>query len=134
MASNTYIAIVDDDISVCTALSRLLRLADFQPISYLSAEAYLADDKRPRFDCLVLDVRLSGMSGIELLAQLAAQPTRPPVIFITALDEPAVRAKAEALGCAGFFSKSAPFAGIIDTIRRATRDPELRRSPGNASA
>jgi len=120
MASPTYIAVVDDDISVCTSLSRLLRLARFQPIAYASAEAFLADEQRPRFDCLVLDIRLGGMSGLELLAQLVAQKAQLPVIVVTAVDEPAARAEATALGCAGFFSKSTPGSGIIEAIRRAT--------------
>ena len=120
MGNNIYIAIVDDDASVCTSLGRLLRLARFQPIGYASAEAFIADDKRPRFDCLVLDVRLGGMSGLELFARLAADKNHPPVIFVTAVDEPRVRAEAAALGCAGFFSKSTPGAGIIEAIHRAT--------------
>jgi FixJ family two-component response regulator len=94
-------------------------LERFHPIDYGSAEAFLADDRRPRFDCLVLDIRLGGMSGLELFACLAADETRPPVIFVTAVDEPRTRAQAEALGCAGFFSKSTPGAGIVDAIRRA---------------
>lgn len=117
MGSNIYIGIIDDDASVCTSLGRLLRLAHLQPIDYASAEAFLADDKRPRFDCLVLDVRLGGMSGLELFARLAGDAAQPPVIFVTAVDEPKVRAQAEALGCAGFFSKSTPGAGIVDAIR-----------------
>lgn len=120
MAVNTYIAIIDDDPSVCASLGRLLRLARFQPIDYASAEAFLADRKRPRFDCLVLDIRLGGMSGLDLFASLAADQTPPPVIFVTAVDEPKARARAEALGCAGFFSKSTPGAGIVDAIRKAT--------------
>ena len=56
----TYVAVVDDDESVCRALSRLLRAEGIQPVSYLSAEAFLADTKRPQFDCLVLDIQLGG--------------------------------------------------------------------------
>ncbi len=134
MASHTYIAIVDDDLSVCTSLSRLLRQAHFQPISYLSAEAFLADDKQPRFDCLVFDVLMGGMSGVELFARIAAAPSCPPVIFISARDEPAARARAEALGCAGFFSKLAPGAEIIETIRRAVRDEQRVGSPADVQA
>ena len=68
-------------------MGRLLRLAGFQPISYPSAEAFLADEKHPQFDCLLLDIRLGGMSGLELFRQLAAQKNHPPVIFITAFPE-----------------------------------------------
>ena len=97
-----------------------LRLADFQPISYPSAEAFLADEKHPRFDCLLLDIRLGGMSGLDLFRQIAAQTTHTPVIFITAFDDPEMRAQAEALGCAGFFHKTTPGVEIIEAIRRAT--------------
>ena len=117
----TYIAIIDDDSSLCVSLARLLRSTGFQPITYPSPEAFLADEKQPQFDCLVLDVRMGGMSGLDLLQHLAAQKTRPPVIFITAFDEPDIRAQAEALGSAGFFRKSTPGVEIIEAIRRATR-------------
>jgi len=133
MTNNTSIAVVDDDRGVCTSMSRLLRLARFHPVSYASAEAFLADPKHLHFDCLVLDVHMGGMSGLELFAQIAADPTHPPVIFIAALDEPAVRAKAEALGCAAFFRKSSPGTDIIEAISRATRDLSSHRSPGDGS-
>src|SRR6185295_6180226 len=61
-----YVAVVDDDQSVCRSFARLLRSAGIQPITYFSAEAFLADSKRPQFDCRVFDVQLGGMSGIEL--------------------------------------------------------------------
>ena len=117
--SNNYIAVIDDESSICASMSRLLRLANFQPISYSSAEAFLADEKRPKFDCLLLDIRLGGMSGLDLYRQLAAQKDHAPVIFITAFDNPEMRAQAEALGCAGFFRKSSPGTEIIEAIRRA---------------
>ena len=118
--SNSYIAVIDDESSIRISLSRVLRLADFQPISYPSAEAFLADEKHPRFDCLLLDIRLGGMSGLDLFRQIAAQKTHAPVIFITAFDDPEIRAQAEALGSAGFFRKTTPGVEIIEAIRRAT--------------
>lgn len=134
MAYNTYIAVVDDDLSACTSLSRLLRLAHFEPVSYLSAETFLADRARPRFDCLVLDVRMDGMSGLELFKQIANNENHPPVIFISAVDEPGVRSEAQALGCVGFFSKSTPGADIIAAIRQATRDARPCDRKNDASA
>jgi FixJ family two-component response regulator len=68
----TYVAVVDDDEKLCQSFGRLLRAAGLQPITYPSAEAFLADTKQPRFDCLVLDVQLEGMSGIELAQRLTA--------------------------------------------------------------
>ena len=122
--NQTYIAIIDDESSLRTALSRLLRLAGFQPIAYPSAEAFLADAKGPRFDCLLVDIQLGGMSGLDLLRQLAGGGPRAPVIVITAFDDPDTRSQAAALGCAGFFRKSDPGSQVVDAIRRATLPKE----------
>jgi FixJ family two-component response regulator len=117
---NVYVAVVDDDESVCRSFSRLLRMAGFQPINYYSAEAFLEDSKHPQFDCLVLDVQLGGMSGLELSRRLASVRDATPVIFITAHDDPGARAEALATGCFGYFSKNQPGQIVIDAIRRAT--------------
>jgi FixJ family two-component response regulator len=114
----TYVAVVDDDESHCRALGRLLRAAAMQPITYSSAEAFLADTKHPQFDCLVLDIRLSGMSGIELGQRLVAEGGHTPFIYITAHDDPETRAGAEAAGCAAYFSKTDSAAEVLEAIRR----------------
>ena len=116
--THAYVAIVDDDESLCRSLGRLLRASGMQPIAYLSAEAFLADTKRPSFDCLVLDVKLGGLSGIELAERLVAEGGRVPFIFITAHDDPESRGRAEIAGCAAYFRKTDPGADIVDTIRR----------------
>ena len=116
-----YVAVVDDDRSVCLSFARLLRAAGIQPITYSSAEAFLADTKRPQFDCMVFDVQLGGISGIELTKTLAATSgPRAPVIYITAHDDPEARAAAEAAGCAAYFSKNESGAEVLATIRRLT--------------
>jgi FixJ family two-component response regulator len=115
----TYVAVVDDDESVCRSLSRLLRAAHLQPITYPSAEAFLVDTKHPKFDCLVLDIQLGGMTGLELSERLSAVNDDTPVIFITAHDEPEMRAQAKALGCAGCFRKTDSGADVLAGIRRA---------------
>jgi FixJ family two-component response regulator len=116
---NIYIAVVDDDESICLSMSRLLRAARLQPVTYSSAEAFLADTKRPKFDCLLLDVQLQGMSGLDLSRRLSAVNDATPVVFITAHDEPEVRAQAEAAECAGFFRKTDSGADVLAAIRRA---------------
>ena len=116
---NIYIAVVDDDESLCRSMSRLLRAAHLQPITYPSAEAFLADTKHPKFDCLVLDIQLKGMSGLDLSQRLSAVKDTTPVIFITAHDDPEVRAQAEASGCAGYFRKTDSGADVLAAIRRA---------------
>ena len=115
----TYVAVIDDDESMCRSFGRLLRAAGFQPISYLSAEAFVEDLKHPQFDCLLLDIQLSGMSGIELKKQLDASGSAPSVIFITAFDDPAARTEALATGCAGFFRKADSGSDVLDALRRA---------------
>jgi len=116
---NIYIAVIDDDESICRSMSRLLRAARLQPITYPSAEAFLADTKRPKFDCLVLDIQLKGMSGLDLNQRLSAVKDTTPVVFITAHDDPEVRAQAEASDCAGYFRKTDSGADVLAAIRRA---------------
>jgi FixJ family two-component response regulator len=121
---NIYVAVIDDDESVCLSMSRLLRAAHFQPITYPSAEAFLADQNHPRFDCLLLDIQLQGISGVELHRRLAAINNTTPVIFITAYDDPEARAQAEATGCAGYFRKTDSGTDVLATIRAAITHSE----------
>ena len=117
---NIYIAVIDDEETVCRSLSRFLRAAQLQPIAYRSAEAFLADTKHPKFDCLVLDIQLNGgMSGLELAQKLSAVKDVTPVIFITAHDDPVARAQAKASGCAGYFRKTDSGSEILAAIHRA---------------
>ncbi len=128
-SNNIYVAVVDDDGSLCRSFSRLLRMAGFQPITYASAEAFLQDTKRPRFDCLILDIQLGGISGLELHQRLAAVRDTTPVIFITAYDDPKVRAQALALGCAGYFRKNDGGQMVMEAIRRAIGNVERKGRP-----
>lgn len=115
----TYVAVIDDDMSLCRSLARLLRTAGMHPITYASAEDFLADDKRLRFDCLLLDIQLSGMSGIELTERLAAVGSRTPAIFITAHDDPNVRDRAVQTNCAAYLRKTEPGETVLSAIRNA---------------
>jgi len=121
-----YIAVIDDDESICRSMGRLLRAAHLQSVTYPSAEAFLRDTNRPVFACLVLDIQLPGMSGLDLRQRLAAVQDVTPVVFITAHDDPAVRAQAEASGCAGYFRKTTSAAEVLAAIRRVVglEDPE----------
>ena len=116
-----YVAVVDDDESFCRSLGRLLRAAGMQPITYASAEEFLADRKHPIFDCLVLDVHLGEISGIELGQRLVGEGRTAPFICITSHEDPETRALAEAAGCAAFFRKTDSGAAVLDAIRRVTR-------------
>jgi FixJ family two-component response regulator len=74
-ASNIYVALVDDDQSLCRSFSRLLRAAGFYAVTYSSGEMFLADASRPWFNCLILDIQLSGITGLELHRQLTSFST-----------------------------------------------------------
>ena len=113
-----YVAVVDDDEELCRSLGRLLRAAGFQPITYASAEALLADSKHPQFDCLLLDVQLGGMSGIELAERLVADGCSTPFIFITAHEHLNAQARAQVAGAAAYFRKTDSGADVLSVIRR----------------
>lgn len=113
------VAVVDDDESVCRSLGRLLRAAGLQSITYLSAEAFLADDKRPGFDCFIFDIQLGGISGIELAQRLASAGSLTPVIFITAHDEPNVREQAQRIPCFAFLQKTEPAGAVLAAIHQS---------------
>ena len=115
-----YVAVVDDDESACRSLGRLLRAAGLQPITYASGESFLADKNRPQFGCLVLDIQLAAMSGIELAQKLVAEGVQVPTIFITAHDDSQSRSEAEATGCAAYFRKNDSGAEVLEAIRRVT--------------
>jgi FixJ family two-component response regulator len=130
---NTYVGVVDDDESICRSLARLLRAAGFEAITYPSGEAMLEDLKHPQFDCLVLDVQLGGMSGPELKQRLTAEGRCPPVIFMTAHDDPDARTKALADGCAAYFRKTDSGSEILQTIHAAVNQAEISDAPSNPS-
>jgi FixJ family two-component response regulator len=90
---STIISIVDDDESVRDAIESFLKSIGFRVEVFASAEGFLHLGRLQDTACLVLDVRMPGMSGLELQRQLAAAQWRIPIIFITAHDEEAARAQ-----------------------------------------
>jgi len=124
------VAVVDDDEGVCRSLGRLLRVAGFQSVAYHSAEAFLAETKRPRFDCLLLDVQLGGISGIALAERLASSASSIPVVFITAHDEPFIRMRALSIPGAAYLTKTEPAEAVFAAIRRAIRSNAASPTPG----
>jgi FixJ family two-component response regulator len=97
------VAVVEDDPPSRTALGRLLRSAGFEPALFESAEAYIDAALTPT--CLVVDVHLPGMSGIELQQRLRAAGSAPPIIVTTSRREDVIRERAQQNGCAAFFWK-----------------------------
>lgn len=113
-----YIGIVDDDDSLCRAIARLLRAAGMRPVTYSSAEEFRADTKLRHFDCLIFDIQLPGITGLQLLKQLVNDGVEIPVLFLTALDDPKAREQAMEGGCSGYFLKTDAGSELLDAIRR----------------
>lgn len=88
--------------------------------TYRSAEDFLLDTANSECDCLILDIQLGGMSGIELNERLRASGSTTPVIFITAQDEPEKRERALRSGCVAYLRKSEPAEVILAAIARGT--------------
>lgn len=113
------VVVVEDDDGMRKALDRLLRAAGYQPLLFSSAEAFLGTATAHLAACLVLDIHLPGLSGLELGRRLAASGRVPPVIFITAQDDDSAREEARQLECLAYFRKPFEGAALLDAIRRA---------------
>ena len=113
------VAVVDDDASLRRSLGRLLNAYGFLAEEYASAEAFLARDRKTAIDCLVLDIDLGGMSGIDLQRRLKAEGIILPVIIITALEAGSVKAEAEKVGCVAYLQKQFSGAALIAAINKA---------------
>jgi len=114
------VAIIDDEPSILRSLSRLLTIHQYKTEVFSSGEAFLERTKASDVACIVLDIQLGGMSGIELRRRLSAKGSTVPIIFITALDSATVRKEAIEVGCAAFLPKPVSGRELVDAIKRAT--------------
>jgi FixJ family two-component response regulator len=112
---------VDDDASVRAAVRSLLKSVGFVVFVFESAEDFLRSPRVDDSSCLITDVQMPGMSGLDLQDRLIARGSRIPIIFITAFPEHPIRRRAQAGAPLGFLEK--PFAGktMIELVRRALK-------------
>jgi FixJ family two-component response regulator len=115
----TIVAIVEDDPNMLRATTDLLDAHGFATAAFTSAEEFLTRGIAKAVDCLLLDIDLGGMSGIDLRCQLKASGSVLPIIFMTAIDDDATERQALASGCAAFLRKPFPQGALIDAIRKA---------------
>jgi FixJ family two-component response regulator len=115
------IAVVDDDPGIRKALARLLRGAGFEAHAFGTAEEFLRSEESGSDFCLLLDIRLPGMSGLELYASLASHGIRLPVVFMAADEQNRLRAAA-LLGERLCLWKPFSDAALLGAIREATAD------------
>src|SRR5262245_34221821 len=99
------VAIVEDNSSMLRSIQRLLSMEGFAVEAYASAEAFLDRNSEGQVACLVLDIQLPKMSGIELQQRLMATHAGIPIIFVTALEDEALRQAATRLGCVAYLRK-----------------------------
>lgn len=137
--ANELVAVVDDEASVRKALLRLLRSANYQAEAFESAHAFLASLEDHVPDCVVLDLQMPAMSGLELQERLSRLDSRPPVIVITAHDEPGTRERCIALGALRYLSKPIDGNHLIESIRSviagaASQQAATRDAAGSAAS
>jgi FixJ family two-component response regulator len=116
-ASKCNIAIVEDDASLRRALERLLRASGFEAHAFASAEEFLGSAVPESHACLILDIRLPGMSGFELFDHLTASGQPRPAVFITAQDEDRVREQASRIPNSVYLRKPVVGAVLREAIR-----------------
>jgi FixJ family two-component response regulator len=118
-AQPTIVIVVDDNPGFLKSVGRLLSVHGFATRTFSSAEALLDSDAARTATCLLLDINLGGISGIELQRRLAAAGSSCPVIFMTAIDDDATRSEAMDVGCIGYLKK--PFAPnlLLDALGKA---------------
>jgi len=126
-SDNRYVAVVDDDRSVGVALCRLLRTAGFEAKAFESASDFLQSLQERQPDCLVLDVQMPGMNGLELQHRLKDIAVTLPIIMITGRDEASIHAICMAMGASSYLLKPLDDDDLLDAIDRATSKHSMRR-------
>jgi FixJ family two-component response regulator len=116
------VAIVDDDKSVQTALQDLVESEGLSTLCFGSAEEFLNSGAQRRAACLIADVRIPGISGLELQAKLKAEQCPIPIIFITAHGDAKMRIQAMRDGAVEFLTKPFDNAVLLETVHAALED------------
>ena len=117
--SKPVIYIVDDDESVLRAMKRLISSMDMDVQTFASGREFFDSDYRNQNACLIVDVKMPGMSGMELQQKLVAKGSKLPVVFITAFDTEKIRGEAKKAGAAGYFRKPVDDQALLDSIQWA---------------
>ena len=123
-----YLALVDDEATIRTALARLLRLAGFEVSEFFSGERFLISLGLRYPDCVILDVHMPGLSGLDVQARLRAAHIRIPVVFMTGAHDLALERVAQEAGGAWLLRKPFSEPELLHAIRSA-----LGIKPGSVS-
>jgi FixJ family two-component response regulator len=132
VAEAPIISVIDDDASVRTATARLLRSMGFSVYAFASAREFLSSPRMRETSCVIADVQMPGMTGVELQHYLIAHDHSMPVIFITAFPHDRVRQRAMNAGAVCFLSKPFEEARLLECVERALAGRQTAARP-NAS-
>ena len=113
------ISIIDDDVSVREATRGLVRSLGYEASEFQSAEDFLHSDEVDATDCIITDINMSGLSGLDLQERLQADGRSTPVILITAFPQEHHRTRAMRAGAIGFFGKPFDDEALIDCLEKA---------------
>lgn len=119
MTIGKIVTVIDDDENVRIAIEGLIRSLGHTARGFASAQQFLASDARSTTSCLITDVQMAEVSGVDLHARLTAEGGAPPVIYITAFPDERIEARARALGAIGFLSKPFDAETLVHCIQRA---------------
>jgi FixJ family two-component response regulator len=118
-SDNKFVAIVDDDGSMRGALQGLMKAVGLSSRAFESAEDFLRSGHQRETACLIADIRMPGMSGLELQARLNAEHCRIPTIFITAHGDEEMRLQALRAGAVEFLPKPFDDEVLVESVRAA---------------
>jgi FixJ family two-component response regulator len=119
LRSTPLISIVDDDESIREATKGLVRSLGYHAATFASAEEFLSSDRVNDTHCLITDVQMPGLSGVELQRRLIAQGRPKPTIFVTAFPDEKTRARAMTAGAIGYLSKPFSEESLIECLDTA---------------
>jgi len=118
------IFVIDDDESIRRAFERLLRSANLDARTFSCAEEFLSSLTKNEIGCIIMDLRMPGLTGFDLQKKIASQGIRMPVIVISASDDAQTRERARELGAVAFFRKPVDDQALLDAIWWALRGAE----------
>ncbi len=113
------VVVVDDDESVRSALQDLMKEVGYPALAFASAEEFLNSGEQRNTTCLIVDLRLGGMSGLELQSKLSREHDSIPIIFITAHGDENVRMQALRAGAVEFLTKPFDAEALLDSVQAA---------------
>src|SRR6202045_5113761 len=125
--TSSLLAILDDDKSVQSALQDLIESAGMSTLCFNSAEQFLDSGAKDRAACLIADIRMQGMSGIELQAKLKTERCRIPIIFITGRGDIPSAVNAMKEGASDFFTKPVDGTALLNSVEKALQQDRTDR-------